>query len=196
MSPSPTVSAAETSRSSASSSSSPSKRLICLPSMDSAARNAVDVRGLRSLASTLSVASSACLTAKPSPTSASTTGPRTAWPLAADGDPAPRHGTDLVAQFEHHPLGAALADAGHPGQRGHVAVGQRLTQRRRVVDRQRGQRDLGSDTGHRQQRENRSRASESAKPYNVIESSRTIIAMTSRASVPRRSVASVDGRRH
>ena len=40
---------------------------------------------------------------------------------------------------------------------------------------------------------NRSRASESAKPYSVIESSRTIIAVTSRASAPRRSVASVDG---
>ena len=40
---------------------------------------------------------------------------------------------------------------------------------------------------------NRSRASASAKPYSVIESSRTIIAMISRASLPRRSVASVDG---
>ena len=41
--------------------------------------------------------------------------------------------------------------------------------------------------------QNRSRASESAKPYSVIESSRTIIAVTSRASVPRRKVDSVDG---
>ena len=40
---------------------------------------------------------------------------------------------------------------------------------------------------------NRSRESASAKPYSVIESSRTIIAVISRASVPRRSVASVDG---
>ena len=40
---------------------------------------------------------------------------------------------------------------------------------------------------------NRSRVSESENPYNVIESSRTIIAVTSRASVPCRTVASVDG---
>ncbi len=40
---------------------------------------------------------------------------------------------------------------------------------------------------------NRLRASESAKPYNVIESSRTIIAVISRASAPRRRVASVAG---
>ena len=33
----------------------------------------------------------------------------------------------------------------------------------------------------------------SVKPYNVIESSRTIIAVISRASVPVRSVDSVDG---
>ena len=40
---------------------------------------------------------------------------------------------------------------------------------------------------------NRSRASASENPYSVIESSRTIIAVISRASLPRRSVASVDG---
>ncbi len=40
---------------------------------------------------------------------------------------------------------------------------------------------------------NRSRVSESRKPYNVIESSRTIIAVTNLAWVPCRSVASVDG---
>jgi hypothetical protein len=36
-------------------------------------------------------------------------------------------------------------------------------------------------------------ASPSAKPYSVIESSRTIIAVTRRASAPRLRLASVDG---
>src|SRR5262249_22044016 len=49
-----------------------------LPSIDSAARSAPDVLASGSLASTLSVVSSACLTANPSPTRASITGPRTA----------------------------------------------------------------------------------------------------------------------
>ena len=40
---------------------------------------------------------------------------------------------------------------------------------------------------------NRSRVSASENPYSVIESSRTIIAVTSRASLPCRSVASVEG---
>src|SRR5690606_29263823 len=53
-----------------------------LPSMDSADRNAVDVLASGSSASTLSVASSACLAENPNPTRASTTGPRTAWPPA------------------------------------------------------------------------------------------------------------------
>ncbi|BBN49001.1 hypothetical protein JPH1_34760 [Mycobacterium avium subsp. hominissuis] len=40
---------------------------------------------------------------------------------------------------------------------------------------------------------NKSRVSVSVKPYNVIESSRTIIAVISRACVPVRSVDSVEG---
>ncbi|COW31335.1 Uncharacterised protein [Mycobacterium tuberculosis] len=40
---------------------------------------------------------------------------------------------------------------------------------------------------------NRSRVSPSGNPYSVIESSRTIIAVISRASVPCRNVASVAG---
>ncbi len=64
-----------------------------------------------------------------------------------------------------------------------VAVGQRQAQRGGVVHRQSRQREPRPDPGHRQQSPNRSRASESAKPYSVIESSRTIIAVISRASV-------------
>src|SRR6202012_5193923 len=58
------------------------------PSIDSAERSADDVVASASAASTLSVASSACLAAKPSPTRASTTGPRMLWPFN-DGDTPP-----------------------------------------------------------------------------------------------------------
>src|SRR5947209_976690 len=57
------------------------------PSRDSADRSAADVVASSSAANTLSVASSACLAAKPRPTRASTTGPRTPWPLEIVDDP-------------------------------------------------------------------------------------------------------------
>ena len=62
-----------------------------------------------------------------------------------------RRRADLVAQLQHHALGAALADARHSGERGDVAVGQRLSQRRGVVDREGRQRDLGTDAGDAEQ---------------------------------------------
>jgi hypothetical protein len=61
------------------------------------------------------------------------------------------HRPDLVTQLEDHPLGAALADPGHPGQRGDVTVGQRLAQRVRVIDRQGSQGDLRAHPRHPEQ---------------------------------------------
>ena len=125
-----------------------------LPSIDSAARNARRRRGLGSLASTLSVASSACLTAKPSPTSASTTGPRTEWPFAVTPPATGRLAPILSRRLEHHPLGAPLADSGHPGQRGDVAVGEGLAQASGAsYTASVAERDLGPDAGHSEQRE-------------------------------------------
>src|ERR1700759_711558 len=65
---------------------------LVFPSSGSADRSAVDVVAPSSEANTLSVASSACLAAKPSPTRASTTGLRTLWPLTGaltDGETGP-----------------------------------------------------------------------------------------------------------
>jgi hypothetical protein len=92
------------------------------PSIDNADRNAVDVVASASAANTLSVASSACLAAKPSPTRAYTTGPRMLWPLTAD--PVDGETGPILSQLEHQPFGTALADARHPGQCGDVAVGE------------------------------------------------------------------------
>ncbi len=74
-------------------------------------RSALVVLASGSLASTLSVASSACLTAKPSPTSASTTGPAPhgrSRTTAPDGG----HGTHLVTQAQRHALGGFLPTFG------------------------------------------------------------------------------------
>ena len=154
ISPSPTVSAGETSRVlDVSGPSSEPAHHVLTQQVTAPRRSALEVVASGSSASTLSVASSACFAAKPSPTRASTTRIRTACPPA----PANRAGAeadraDLVAQFQHHPLGTAFADAGHPGQRGDVAVGERLPQRVGVVTASVASAILRPDTGDAEQR--------------------------------------------
>ena len=123
-----------------------------LPNIDSAKRSALVVLASGSLASTLSVASSACLTAKPRPTSASTTGPRTEWPLSAaapDGVTAPILSRRLSAissavflpTFGIRVSAVMSPSAIAPPQRGPV------------VHRQRAKGDARPDARHREQRQ-------------------------------------------
>ena len=94
-------------------------------------RSALDVVASRSPASTLSVASSACLAAKPRPTSASTTGPRTAWPFTAGAGRGPElHRRPTLSRSSTTMRSAPRLPM--PGTRVSAAtslVGQRLAQR-------------------------------------------------------------------
>ena len=95
-------------------------------------------------------------------------------------------GADPVAQLQHQPLGALLADARHPGQRGDVAVGDRPAHH---VGRVHREHRLGQPRARPRWRSaaarRAARSSSSAKPYRVSESSRTIRLVASRASLRR-----------
>ena len=181
MSPSPTVSAGETSR------SLRRRRVLeaahFFPSRDRAARNALDVvtsgsppapylwrlrlvwpqtqvrQGLPLLVHALRAHRPPPCRARPQPRR----------PCRAVREPSAR---------------LALADSRHPSQRVHVSIGEGLPKRGRVIDRQRGQRRSSGRPRNPSKVRNRSRASASANPYSVCESSRTIIAVMSRDSVP------------
>src|ERR1700751_2619612 len=174
-------------------------RVLCIvlghravPSNDRAARSALDVVASWSAASTLAVASSACLTAKPRPTRASTTGLCTAWPLVA-GEPATAPAGTILSRSSSTIRSAPRLPI--PGTRVSAATSPSCSARRSVAASctasvaiaNRGP-TPDTDSSVR----NRSRVSVSGNPYNVIESSRTIIAVTSLAWLPCRSVASVD----
>ena len=165
--------------------SSSSKRLIAVfPSIDSADRSAVEVVGLGIVGEHLVGGLLGLLDAQsqdrqglPPPVRGRRDRRRRRLRPAWTGPILSRNSAPAVRR-------CFLPMPGHPGQRGDVAVGERVPQRRARRTspawpaRSRARRP---DTPSRVR--NRSRASASAKPYSVIESSRTIIAVISRASL-------------
>src|ERR1700742_1034721 len=167
-----------------------------LPSKDRAARRAAGVVASCSAANTLSVASSACLAAKPSPIRASTTGPRTACPLSAAPAGAPPGAVTAPTLSRNSSTIRSAPRLPIPGTRVSAATSLSCSACRSAAASCTASVAIASrgptpDTESSVR--NRSRVSVSLNPYNVMESSRTTIAVISLASVPVRSVASVDG---